>query len=56
MEALVEERERTARFSSLEDFAARIDPRLLNRRQLESLAGAGERLNGAIGARVCRTC
>ncbi len=26
---------------SLEDFAARIDPRLLNRRQLESLAGAG---------------
>ena len=28
-------------FASLEDFAARIDPRLLNRRQLESLAGAG---------------
>jgi DNA polymerase-3 subunit alpha len=41
MEALVEERERTGEFSSLEDFAARIDPRLLNRRQLESLAGAG---------------
>ena len=28
-------------FTSLEDFAARIDPRLLNRRQLESLAAAG---------------
>ena len=26
-------------FASLDDFAARIDPRLLNRRQLESLAG-----------------
>jgi DNA polymerase-3 subunit alpha len=41
MEALVEERERAGLFKSLEDFAARIDPRLLNRRQLESLAGAG---------------
>jgi DNA polymerase III subunit alpha len=41
MEALVEERERAGPFKSLEDFAARIDPRLLNRRQLESLAGAG---------------
>jgi DNA polymerase-3 subunit alpha len=41
MEALVEERERAGSFKSLEDFAARIDPRLLNRRQLESLAGAG---------------
>jgi len=41
MEALVEERTREGPFSSLEDFAARIDPRLLNRRQLESLAGAG---------------
>ena len=41
MEALVEERERGGAFKSLEDFAARIDPRLLNRRQLESLAGAG---------------
>ena len=40
MEALVEERERSGPFASLEDFAARIDPRLLNRRQLESLAGA----------------
>jgi DNA polymerase-3 subunit alpha len=41
MEALVEERERGGPFASLEDFAARIDPRILNRRQLESLAGAG---------------
>ncbi|MDQ3245422.1 MAG: DNA polymerase III subunit alpha [Pseudomonadota bacterium] len=41
MEALVEERERGGRFASLEDFAARIDPRLLNRRQIESLAAAG---------------
>jgi DNA polymerase-3 subunit alpha len=41
MEALVEERERGGAFKSLEDFAARIDPRVLNRRQLESLAGAG---------------
>jgi DNA polymerase-3 subunit alpha len=41
MEALVAERERGGPFTSLEDFAARVDPRLLNRRQLESLAGAG---------------
>src|SRR5207237_1723425 len=41
MEALVEERTSGGPFTSLEDFAARIDPRLLNRRQLESLAGAG---------------
>jgi DNA polymerase-3 subunit alpha len=41
MEALVEERDRGGAFASLEDFAARIDPRMLNRRQLESLAGGG---------------
>ena len=41
MEALVEDRAMKGPFASLEDFAARIDPRLLNRRQLESLAGAG---------------
>jgi DNA polymerase-3 subunit alpha len=41
MEALVAERSSGGPFASLEDFAARIDPRLLNRRQLESLAGAG---------------
>ncbi|MEA3058525.1 MAG: polymerase subunit alpha, partial [Sphingomonadales bacterium] len=41
MESLVEERTGGGPFASLEDFAARVDPRLLNRRQLESLAGAG---------------
>jgi DNA polymerase-3 subunit alpha len=41
MDALVEERTKGGPFKSLEEFAARIDPRLLNRRQLESLAGAG---------------
>ena len=41
MEALVAEREANGPFTSLEDFAERIDPRLLNRRQIESLAAAG---------------
>jgi len=41
METLVEEREQGGPFTSLENFAARIDPRLLNRRQLESLAASG---------------
>lgn len=41
MGELVAERERSGPFNSLEDFAVRIDPRLLNRRQLESLAAAG---------------
>ncbi|MDQ4420487.1 DNA polymerase III subunit alpha [Sphingobium sp. DEHP117] len=41
MEQLVEERERNGPFLSLDDFADRIEPRLLNRRQLESLAAAG---------------
>jgi DNA polymerase-3 subunit alpha len=41
MEALVDERKANGPFKSLEDFAARIDPRILNRRQLESLAAAG---------------
>jgi DNA polymerase-3 subunit alpha len=41
MEGLVEERERGGPFETLEDLAGRIDPRMLNRRQLESLAGAG---------------
>ncbi|WP_205481716.1 DNA polymerase III subunit alpha [Sphingomonas arenae] len=41
MASLVAERERTGPFKSLDDFAERIDPRLLNRRQLESLAAAG---------------
>jgi DNA polymerase-3 subunit alpha len=41
MEVLVEEREANGPFKSLDDFAARIDPKCLNRRQLESLAAAG---------------
>jgi DNA polymerase-3 subunit alpha len=41
MEQLVAEREEKGPFRSLENFAARIDPRALNRRQIESLAGAG---------------
>jgi DNA polymerase-3 subunit alpha len=41
MESLIEERTREGRFASLENFAGRVDPRLLNRRQLESLAAAG---------------
>ena len=41
MEALVAERDANGPFLSLEDFAARIDPRLLNKRQIESLVGAG---------------
>jgi len=41
MEALVAERAARGPFKSLEDFAERIDPRLLNRRQIESLAAAG---------------
>src|SRR6185295_15048729 len=40
MEQLVVERQ-AGPFRTLDDFAARIDPRLLNRRQIESLAGAG---------------
>ncbi|WP_299327493.1 DNA polymerase III subunit alpha [Parasphingopyxis sp.] len=41
MEQLVAEREAEGKFASLDDFAARVDPHLLNKRQLESLAGAG---------------
>jgi DNA polymerase-3 subunit alpha len=41
MEALVAEREAKGAYKSLDDFAERIDPKLLNRRQLESLAAAG---------------
>ncbi|WP_420140650.1 DNA polymerase III subunit alpha [Sphingomonas sp.] len=41
MEQLVEERRRSGPFKSLDDLAERIDPRLLNRRQIESLAAAG---------------
>ncbi len=41
MEQLVAEREAAGPFKSLDDFADRIEPRMLNRRQLESLAAAG---------------
>ncbi|WP_263588792.1 DNA polymerase III subunit alpha [Sphingopyxis sp. GC21] len=41
MEALVAERQAKGDFASLDDFAARIDPKLLNRRQIEALAGGG---------------
>jgi DNA polymerase-3 subunit alpha len=41
MEALVAEREANGPYKSLDDFAERVDPKLLNRRQLESLAAAG---------------
>jgi DNA polymerase III subunit alpha len=48
MELLVEEREERGPFKSLDDFAKRVDPRLLNKRQVETLAGAGafDRLDG----------
>ncbi|QLC21649.1 DNA polymerase III subunit alpha [Parasphingopyxis sp. CP4] len=41
MEQLVVERDTEGQFETLDDFAARVDPHLLNKRQLESLAGAG---------------
>ena len=41
MEALVAERHAKGDFASLDDFASRIDPKLLNRRQIEALAGGG---------------
>jgi DNA polymerase-3 subunit alpha len=41
MEALVAERDRTGPFRDLADFARRVDPRGLNKRQLESLMAAG---------------
>ncbi|WP_375395595.1 DNA polymerase III subunit alpha, partial [uncultured Sphingomonas sp.] len=41
MERLVAERAANGRFASLDDLAQRVDPRLLNKRQLETLAAAG---------------
>jgi DNA polymerase-3 subunit alpha len=41
MEELCEERAATGPFKDLNNFADRVDPRLLNRRQLESLAAGG---------------
>ncbi len=41
MEMLCAERANNGAFASLDDFANRINPRLLNKRQIESLAGSG---------------
>ncbi len=41
MEGLVEERERAGAFASLDDFANRVDPAMLNKRQIENLSAAG---------------
>ncbi|WP_326524585.1 DNA polymerase III subunit alpha [Sphingomonas sp.] len=41
MEQLVEERVANGPFESLDDLARRVDPRLLNKRQVETLAAAG---------------
>jgi DNA polymerase III subunit alpha len=41
MEALVAERERDGPFASLDEFANRVDPAHLNKRQLENLAATG---------------
>ena len=41
MKSLVEERERGGRFKDIGDFAARMDARMLNRRQLENMVKAG---------------
>ncbi len=41
MEQLVAERQENGPFASLEDFSARVDPTLINRRSLENLAAAG---------------
>ena len=41
MERLVAERDANGRFTGLDDLARRVDPRLLNKRQLETLAAAG---------------
>jgi DNA polymerase-3 subunit alpha len=41
MRELVAERERKGRFASLPDFAGRVDPKLLNKMQIENLAKAG---------------
>lgn len=41
METLIAEREQHGPFQSLEDFASRIDPTYINKRQLENLISAG---------------
>jgi DNA polymerase-3 subunit alpha len=63
MEALVAERRAHGDFASLDDFAGRIDPKQLNRRQIEALAGAGafdpvepERPRAYAGAEALLAC
>jgi DNA polymerase-3 subunit alpha len=41
MEKLVEERDEKGAYATLDEFAHRVDPRLLNKRQLETLSAAG---------------
>ena len=41
MEQLCAERDANGPFKSLDDFADRVDPKVLNRKQIESLAGSG---------------
>lgn len=41
MEGIAEERRANGLFKSLDDFAGRVDPTLLNKRQIEGLAAAG---------------
>ncbi|MEP9402807.1 DNA polymerase III subunit alpha [Sphingomonas sp. VNH70] len=41
MELMVEERAGKGPYKSLDDFAQRVDPKLLNKRQIETLAAAG---------------
>ncbi|MFM6854445.1 MAG: DNA polymerase III subunit alpha, partial [Sphingopyxis sp.] len=41
MEQLVDERQANGAFATLDAFAERVDPRLLNRRQIEALAAGG---------------
>jgi len=41
MEGIVEEREKNGLFKDIYDFAERVDPKLLNKRQIERLAAAG---------------
>ncbi|KAF0143154.1 MAG: DNA polymerase III subunit alpha, partial [Rhodospirillaceae bacterium] len=41
MEAMVEERDRNGPFRDIADFASRLDPRILNKRQMENLVRAG---------------
>jgi DNA polymerase-3 subunit alpha len=41
MEALVDERTKNGLFTNIDDFTARVDPRAVNKRQLENLIAAG---------------